>query len=316
MKEMRYTFLLIFAVVLLCGCCAPHRLRPHQALPLPECPEIKKPIRVALVLGGGGARGLAHVGVLEELENANIPIDLIVGCSAGSLVGSLYADYPNAAYLKALLPLLCRNILMDFNIWEARYGLCQGRSMRKFLRTHLSAKNFNELQIPFYVVATDLCTGELVPIGGGPIIPAVEASCSIPFVFSPVELHGRILVDGCVIDPIPVRIARQIGAELVIAVDLQKLLPRTVPSNLFGIAIRCIEITFLWQSELFARDADVLIRPELGDIGCFDDAYNQIIYQAGKKAAREVIPQIKELLQQKNTGNANRTIDEFSTVMY
>jgi NTE family protein len=239
---------------------------------------------------------LAHIGVLEELEKARIPIDLIVGCSAGSLVGCLYADCPSAAYLKTLLPLMKKSHLLDINIIEARYGLAQGRSMRKFLKTHLDAECFEELKIPLVIVATDLHSGELVPIGGGPIIPAVEASCSIPFLFSPVQLYGRILVDGSVIDPIPVRLARQLGADFIVAVDLQELLPKRLPSNLFEVAIRSIEITFLWLSEEFAKGANVVIRPSLGDIGSLDDGYNQMIYQAGKEAAKKVIPTILESL--------------------
>ena len=288
----------ILLLILITGCTCPNKYFPQEnPPPMPLCPEVNRPVRVALVLGSGGAKGFAHVGVLEEFEKANIPIDLIVGCSAGSLVGCLYADCPRYERLKSLLPLMNSNFLLDLNIWKARYGLCQGRSMRKFLCDNLQAKAFDELKIPFFTVATDLCNGELVAIGGGPIAPAVEASCAIPLVFAPVELHGRVFVDGGVIDPVPVRIASFFEPEIIVAVDLQNLLPRTFPVNLFGVAKRSAEINFMWQSESCIKGADVVIKPKLRDIGTFDDEYCNYIYYAGRAAARKAIPQIKELLE-------------------
>lgn len=263
---------------------------------LPQPREIKKPVKVALVLGSGGARGIAHVGVLEELEKANIPIDLIIGCSAGSIVGALYADSKCTENLKEVFLTLKTNYLIDFNLCAARYGLCQGRSLRWFLEENLDAENFEDLKLPFFAVTTDLYSGELVPIGGGPIVPAVEASSSIPFIFAPVSLHGRVFVDGGVVDPCPVRVAKHFEPDIIIAVELCNLLPPRFPTNLFGVATRSMEIVFLWQSEDCIRNADVVISPECGDIGCFDDKYHEEIYQAGRKAAIEMIPKIKELL--------------------
>jgi NTE family protein len=255
-------------------------------------------VRLALVLGGGGAKGLAHVGVLEELEEAGIPIDLIVGCSSGSIVGALYADSVSCEALKETMLGLQSRFLIDLDLWHARYGLCQGRTLRKFLERKLNAGTFGELKLPFYLVATDLCSSELVVIGGGPLIPAIEASCALPFIFIPVELHGRMLVDGGVIDPVPVRVAQLFDPGLIIAVDLRSLLPLEIPKNLFGIAARSAEITLLWQSEGCIKDADIVIRPELMDVGTFENDCNEMIYQAGKKAARAWIPHIQELLNQ------------------
>jgi NTE family protein len=250
------------------------------------------------VLGGGGARGLAHVGVLEVFQENEIPVDLIVGCSAGSIVGALYADDPDIEDLKRVFMSLKTSYIMDFDLWSARYGLCQGKTLRRFLDVNLDADYFDQLKIPFYAVTTDLYSGELVAIGGGPLVPAVEASAAIPLVFVPVSLHGRAFVDGGVIDPVPVRIARQFDPQALIAVDLRGLLPSKFPTNLFGVAGRSADITLLWQSEGCVRDADVIIRPELDDdIGCFaGDEYYETIYQAGRKSALEAMPRIKELL--------------------
>jgi NTE family protein len=296
----KHMILLLSLFMMMAGCSCPQHYHPtNNPPPLPDCPVVPQPVRLGLVLGGGGAKGLAHVGVLEELEYAGIPIDLIVGCSAGSIVGALYADCPSCDHLKEVLLSLKTNLLIDLDFWHARYGLCQGKSLRQFLYANLCATNFDQLKIPFFLVATDLYSSELVIIGGGPIVPAVEASCSIPLVFVPVPLHGRTFVDGGVIDPVPVRVAKNFNAEVIVAVDLRGLLPQTFPTNLFEVATRSAEITLLWQSEDCIRNADVVIRPELGNIGTFADEYNEQIYQAGKESARACIPKIKALLAEK-----------------
>lgn len=294
------SILFIFLVTVLASCgCPQHYFPCCDPPPLPDCPVVPQPVRLALVLGGGGAKGLAHVGVLEELAQANIPIDLVIGCSAGSIIGSIYCDNPCTETLKATFLKLKTNRLVDFDIWNARYGLCQGKSLRRFLDKNLEANTFEELKVPFFLVATDLFSSELVVIGGGPIVPAVEASCSIPLVFVPVQLHGRALVDGGVIDPVPVRVARHFDAEVVVAVDLRGLLPLTFPTNLFAVASRSAEITLLWQSEACVKYADVIIRPNLDGIGTFCKDQNERIYEAGKAAAREAIPQILDCLAKK-----------------
>ena len=171
------------------------------------------------------------------------------------------------------------------------------------IRIHLykSCKKlpFEELKKPFYLVATDLYSSELVTIGGGPLVPAIEASSSIPFVFVPVYLHGRAFVDGGVIDPIPVRVAKEFDAEVIIAVDLRGMLPKTFPRNLFGVAKRSAEITLLWQSEICLSQADVVVRPELCGIGTFENDQNERIYEAGRTAVKEMLPQILNILKER-----------------
>lgn len=294
---LRNAVLVWMALLLLISCETKFDL-PEQPIAIPEClpPDC---VRVALVLGGGGAKGMSHIGVLAEFEKAGIPVDVIVGCSAGSIVGALYADCPNACYIKQLLKPLRTWDILDINIWYSRYGLVRGGALRQFLKRHLSCRCFEDLQIPLYVVATDLLAGEVVYINSGPIIPAVHASAAVPFIFSPVYLYQRWLVDGGVADPVPVRVAQKTGAAVVVAVDLSGLLPKTCPTNLFGVVARSAEIKFLLQSESCVQGADVIIQPELGDMGLFDDKNPQHVYEAGCKAAREAIPKILDLLLQK-----------------
>ena len=242
---------------------------------------------------------MSHVGVLAEFEQAGVPIDLIVGCSAGSIVGALYADCPHSCHVKRLLKPLRVWDILDINLLFARFGLVRGRSLRGFLKQHLHCRYFEELRIPLYVVATDILAGESVAFNSGPIIPTVHASSAVPFVFSPVYLYERWCVDGGVADPIPVKVARKTGAAVVVAVDLSGLLPDTCPTNLFGVVTRSAEIKFQLQTESCMHGADVIISPELGRIGLFDDKYPERVYQSGRHAAREAMPKIIKLLQEK-----------------
>ena len=164
------------------------------------------------------------------------------------------------------------------------------------LTENLEARYFEDLKIPLVIVATDLWSGELVPIGSGKLINAVQASCSIPLIFVPQNLHGRILVDGGIIDPVPVVVAKELNADLIIAVDLCELLPSTFPTNLFGIAKRSAEIAFLWQNQICTRHADVIIRPKMCQVGTFNDKMMGPLYEAGKEAAKAALPRIRELI--------------------
>lgn len=260
----------------------------------------KGPIRLALVLGAGGSRGLAHVGVLEELEEAGLKVDLIVACSAGSIVGALYADQPNIPRVRELLLGLQRRHYLDINWLSTKYGLAEGRALERFLEEQIGASDFSDLKIPLLVVATDLQKGELVCLGSGPIVPAVRASSSYPFVFHPVPLYGRTLVDGGVIDPLPVEIARKYHAELVLAVDTTEPLEDHEPQHLFSILKRCIDITYFKQGRHCVQNADFVIRPEVQGIGAFDDENGKIAYEAGRKAAREMLPRILETYRRFN----------------
>jgi len=281
--------------LLVVGCCSSYFIKRHPPEPLPAF-YVPEKIRVALVLGSGGVRGMAHVGVLEELEAAGIPIDIIVGCSAGSIVGALYADNPNTAEIKEAVKSVRTDSILDIDIWHCRFGLSQGVTMRRVLDAHLTANTFEELKIPLVVVASDLHTGDLVPIGSGDLVNAVQASCAIPFVFIPCRHMGRILVDGGVINPVPVKVARDLGAEVVIAVDLCELLPKTFPTNLFEIATRSAEIAFMWQNEVCTCDADVVIRPKTCGMGVFNEKMKWHMYQAGKQATKELIAKIKNIV--------------------
>lgn len=278
------------------GCCPKSYIPCDVPDPLPSF-YVPEKIRVALVLGGGGVRGMAHVGVIEELVKAGIPIDIIVGCSAGSIVGALYADNPDVEHIKNAVWGLKTDSICDINIFTCRYGLSQGGAFHRVIDEHLEATSFEELKIPLIVVATDLYSGELIPLGSGDLVTAVQASCALPFVFVPCDYLGRILVDGGVVNPVPAKVAKDLGAEVIIAVDLCELLPQTFPRNLFQIASRSAEISYMWQNQECTKPADFVIRPKTCGVGTFNDKMKKQIYDAGRTAAREALPEILERIR-------------------
>jgi NTE family protein len=296
-------FIFFSFLTLLSGCTCPHKFAPSLNPEPMDSICVPEKVRVALVLGSGGVRGMAHVGVLEVLEEEGINFDLIVGCSAGSIVGALYADNPNACAIRDAVCHLRTDNLFDLNLWECRVGLSQGRSLHRMLKRTLHSPCFEDLKIPLVVVATDLHTGELVPLASGNIHKAVQASCSIPFIFVPVDHNGRVLVDGGIINPVPINVARDLGAEVVIAVDLGELLPPTFPTNLFGVVKRSTEIQYLWQSYFCTCEADVRIQPRMCEVGTFNDKCKMQLYEAGKAAARQAMPRIRAALAKVSNHN-------------
>ncbi len=252
--------------------------------------------RVVLVLGSGAARGFAHAGVLKVLEENHIPIDMIIGTSAGSIVGALYADNPNAASLQQLLLNSPRKDVIDFSV-DLPHGLVSGNALQNFLVTHLHARNFNQLRIPFIAIATDLGSGQMHAFSSGPIAPAVNASSALPPLFRPVILYGRTYVDGGLIDPIAVDVAERFHPQVIIAVSLNFRLDRTMPTYSTSVFLRSIDIMSMHLNELSANKAQVIIRPEPEDIGTFDGSKRAYLMKMGEDAARKALPEIKRLLK-------------------
>ena len=289
---------IIFAL-LLCAGCSSMKLTQSDPEPIPQFQLPAQQVKVALVLGGGGSKGLAHVGVLHELERAGIHPDLIVGCSSGAVIGALYADQPHVERLEGLMVNLKRSDVLDFSLFSSPFGVVKGFLLRSFLKENLKARKFEQFQIPFIAVATDLSTGELIELGGGEIIPAVHASAAVPGIFDPVKYLGRYLVDGGVADPVPAGVAKRHGAQVIIAVDVGQDLSSKEPYHFFGVAKRSMEICYRKLSEQVTRDADVVLRMNFQDLGMFSDRYNQEIYRDGRATARAMLPEIQQVILEK-----------------
>jgi NTE family protein len=274
----------------------------------PEFQPSAKPLQdidVAIVLSGGGSRGAAHLGVLEVLEKNNIPVNLIVGSSSGAVIGAFYADNPNCKHIKEILLNINKNDLIE-NIAFSYYGIpilysgpVEGNKFRKFVYQNMKSENFDELKIPLVVVTTDILKHEPYLIRSGPIIPAIHASSALPLVFQPVKLYGRTLSDGAVISPVPVKSARLFKPKIVIAVNISAMPENTNIQSNWDLFRRAFDISYYQLTLEESALADIVIAPDLRDIGMFDDQNNYKSFEQGVIAAQKALPQILALLGSK-----------------
>lgn len=252
---------------------------------------------IALVLGSGGARGYAHIGVIEALENQGIRPDFIVGTSAGSLVGSIYASGKSPQQLK--------EIALQMKIADVREftldlkGFFDGKKVEDYVNKQVDELSLEQMQIPMYVVATELKAGQAVVFDRGNTGQAVRASVTIPSMFVPTVIAGKEYVDGGLVSPVPVNIARTLGADVVIAVDILAQPQYTETSNVWGLFNQNINIM---QNTLAAKElryADVVIQPDLRDKAhIFDVSARQKTIVAGNTATALKMQEIKKVLKQ------------------
>ncbi len=257
---------------------------------------MSKQPRVALVLGGGGARGFAHLGVIRALEEAGIPIDLIVGTSAGSLVGSLYAANPDIKCVTRIMMESSYSDYVDISIFRALLGPVIGLQLQKFIGKHTEYCTLNKTKIPFIAVASDLHSGRTIPICCGNLALAVQASCAVPTIVRPVHFANMTLVDGGITDPVPVDVAKQYHPKVIIAINVASDLQRSFPLNLTNILSQSLDLMMMSLTRYNLKEADVVIRPEVGCVGMFDLSNKEKLYQEGLIAGRKALPQIKRLL--------------------
>lgn len=296
----RLLLLTVLQTMFFVGCAAPS---PNLYVPQkePTAHRVKQVHpEVILVLGSGSARGFAHAGVLKVLEENHIPIDMIVGTSAGSIVGALYADHPSASSLQQLLLSTSRNEVIDFSLMNISSGIISGNQLQNFLVKQLHAKTFDKLRIPFVAVATDLNTGKIHAFESGPIAPAVNASSAVPPFFRPVQLYGKTYIDGGMVDPVAVDVAQQYHPKIIIAVSLSSPLSKDMPTNSPGVLLRGIDMMMTQLNEHSASEAQVVIRPKQDEISMFDGSKRKDLIRAGEVATRKVMSQIKRLLVKHN----------------
>ncbi len=294
---------LALAAVLVASGCAP----PPPPAPPPAPTPVPTPIptrevqpKVGLALGGGGARGFSEVGVLRVLEQEKIPVSFVAGTSVGSLVGALYADTGRVLDAEFHAVSVAEEDLFDYRAFAVfSGGFVRGDRLRRFLGENLKSRSIEQMKIPFAAVAVDVATGRVVAFRRGPIAPAVHASCAIPGVFVPVEIGGRTYVDGGVVNPVPADVARSMGADVVIAVSIPALARSTVPSNPVAVAYQSVMIMSAEIGRLRAREADVVISPDVGDVAYDDFTQKKRLIAAGEEAARRALPQIRALLAAK-----------------
>lgn len=245
----------------------------------------KKPV-IALVLGSGGARGYAHIGVIEVLEQHGIKPDFIVGTSAGSIVGSIYASGKSPEQLRQIALNMKVGDVRDFKI--GMKGFFDGQKVEDYVNKQIDQMPLEKMKIPMYVVATELQNGEKTIFNYGNTGQAVRASVSIPSMFIPTKIKGKEYVDGGLVSPVPVNIAKELGADIVIAVDILAQPVNTETTNVWGLFNQNINIM---QNRLAAeelKNADIVIQPDLREKAhIFDVKGRQDTMQAGIDAANQ-----------------------------
>ena len=263
--------------------------RPHD-LVAPVAPP--KP-KIGLALGGGFARGMAHIGVLKVFEEEKIPIDFVAGTSIGAAIGAAYCSGVSAKELQEIASILK---FSDFARWTiSRMGLCSNDRLGQLLKKLLKAYTFEELRIPLAVSATDFLTGESVVFTSGPLIDPVRASCAYPGVFLPVNVNGRLMVDGLLAHPVPTTPLKQMGADRVAAVYFNShWVGSTGPKHFLDIIGQCFSIAQANMCSLWQVNADVVIEPDVAPFPY--DAFGKAseLIKAGEAAARAALPAIHE----------------------
>ena len=260
---------------------------PEVVVPRPT----PRPPKVGLALGGGAARGFAHIGVIQVLEEAGIQVDLVVGTSAGSVVAALYASGSGGLALSKLADGMDESTLTDW-AFPGR-GLLRGEALAKYIRDNVGGKSIEQMRIPLGIVATDLDTGAPILFRRGDPGVAVRASSAVPAVFQPVRIGTREYVDGGLVSPVPVRFAREMGAEIVIAVDITA----TPDGNATGDAMRMLLQTFSIMGRSInhfeLRDADVVLTPSLSGVSSADFASRKRSIAAGREAATAALSALR-----------------------
>jgi len=264
----------------------------------------KKKKKIGLALGSGGPRGLAHIGVIKTLIEEGIQIDYIAGCSAGSLVGGMYAAFGDIYKVEDRFKnLTYKDMVQIFSDPHFAHGIIKGEKALKFLRSWIGSKKIEKLSMPFKAVATDLISGETVILGKGELAMAIRASCSIPVFFRPVKLKNRLLVDGGNSMPVPVDIVRQMGADVVIAVDLDRcyVLPKNRPINIekmsmTQVAERALDIVQYALAKEATKNADIVIAPDVNDVGWKKFINGGDIIAEGERATKVLMSEIKKAI--------------------
>jgi len=288
---------LAVSIILLAAAAAcAHRGTAPMTVSRPPAPPgpAQKPVKVALVLGAGASKGFAHIGVLKILETNRIPIDMIVGTSAGSFVGCLSAYGYDAYQLQRIAIAIDKSEIADLTVPDN--GFIKGEKLAEYVNRTLRNTPIEKLRIPFYAVATDIQSGQEVVFGRGNAGAAVRASCSIPGVFRPVRVGDRLYVDGGVVSPVAVDAAKRLGADVVIAVDISADVGGTPPETTIETIMQSISIMYARLAAIQLGRAEVVIRPKVGHIGAADFSKRHEAIMEGEKAAVEALPRIQAAL--------------------
>ena len=271
---------------------------PSAGVPAPVVS--KRAPKIGLALGGGAARGFAHIGVIAALEEAGIKVDLVAGTSAGSLVGAIYASGKTAAQLQDIAMRMEEAEITDWTLPFFNRGILRGEALSNYVNRQVNNKLIESLPLPLGIVATDLRSGEGVLFQQGDTGRAVRASSAVPSVFNPVKVGEREFVDGGLVAPVPVRYAKQMGAELIIAVDISSAPEGNASDGALAVLLQTFAIMGKSINSYELQGADIVVRPELSGVRGGDFTAKRRAIDAGKLAMQRQMPQLKAAIEAKS----------------
>lgn len=290
----------ITASLLLAGCATPSSsvgAGSNTAPVVSALPDAaRKPLKIGLALGGGAARGFAHVGVIAVLEEAGLKPQIVVGTSAGSLVAALYATGKTSAQLQQIALNMEEVAITDWMLPIFGRGMFRGEALARYVNELTGHRLIENMTIPLGIVATDLDNGQAVLFQKGDTGTAVRASSAVPAVFVPVRINGRDYVDGGLVAPVPVHFARQMGADVVVAVDISSPPEANASSDSLQILLQTFAIMGKSINQYELKEADVVVRPSLSGLKSADFSARQRAIDAGRAAMLAALPALKARL--------------------
>jgi NTE family protein len=304
-SSLRTSFVFALCVTILCGCASsspsisPAKVAIKTELPVTPVQKTLRPVRIGLALGGGAARGFAHIGVIKVLEAQGIVPDVVVGTSAGSVVGAMYAAGNNGFALQKMALDMDEATISDWSLpfFSKSSGVLKGEALQSYVNRMVNQVSIEKLKKPFGAVATDLNTGLPILFQRGNTGLAVRASSAVPGVFQPVKINDRYYVDGGLVSPVPVRFAREMGADIVIAVNISST-PET-QNSASSLEVLMQTFTIMGQSlnQFELKSADVVIKPDLPGMKGNDFNGRNLAILAGERAANAVVLELKEKIR-------------------
>lgn len=248
-------------------------------------------MRIGLALSGGAARGIAHIGVLKYLEERDLKPCCLAGTSAGSIVGAFYCSGKTIPEITDIIQEMSWKDLVKISL--PRKGLIDSNRLLEIIKAEIGAITFADLKIPLLINAVDLLSGEEIILEEGPVAEAVQASCAIPGIFTPVKLKDNVLVDGGLLDNVPVALMKNRKIDYIIAVDVGAQKPlRSEPENIFEVLIQSYDIIRRHRDKPAHEHSDSLVEPDLGDISFWDNSKVSLIIDRGYEAAEKVLSEV------------------------
>lgn len=305
MVRARRGALSLLAALLLAACSSVPEIKPgttrSDSAALPAQPAVSEPpprppLKVGLALGGGAARGFAHIGVIQVLEEAGIKPDLVVGTSAGSVVAALYASGKTGSQMQQVAETMEEAAITDWTLPLFSRGMLKGEALARYVNKLLGNRLIEDMKLPLGVVATDLQSGQGVLFRRGDTGTAVRASSAVPSVFQPVNIAGRDYVDGGLVSPVPVRFARQMGATYVVAVDISSPPEGNQANDSLQILLQTFAIMSKSINSWELKEAELVVRPALAGVKSADFGARRRSIEAGRQAMLQALPGLKAAL--------------------